>query len=276
MATTVRVWHFLGLFIPVVIYHVYGVGFYIKTIWISNPDYVRMPKYKRFVWKIHRLQVALNPYYKHLSKEGKVKFISRLIHLFPKKQFVGREGENITLEKKIIILSALVQLTFGLKKYVLPRFEVIAIYPSDFYSRLLDVQVKGLTFSRGHILLSWFDTLKGFYKPKDNLNLAIHEWSHALVIDHSHDTSKRMYATLNTRSDDLQSYYHDIKSNKDMYPYLREYGFTNEHEFFAVCAEHFFETPEEFIREMPDVYVIFTALLNQNPLNRSNDYKLES
>lgn len=274
MVGGVRLWQVLVALIPILIYQIYGLGFYIRTLLVSNPNYTKQPKYKRLIWKTHRLQVALNPYYIKLSKEGKRKFLSRLVYVFPRKNFQGREGESVSIEKKIIVLSALVQLTFGLKKYELPRFRFIALYPSDFYSKILDTQVRGLTFTKGHILLSWLDTLKGFHNPSDNLNLAIHEWSHALQIDHSFDQSRRMYATLNEKSEDLITYFNRVQQSSNLFPYLRSYAFTNEQEFFAVCVEHFFETPETFKKQMPEVFEILSSLLNQNPLNSGSNYAL--
>ena len=72
----------------------------------------------------------------------------------------------------------------------------------------------------------------------------------------------------------LLFYFEKVKESKNLFPYLRQYAFVNEHEFFAVCVEHFFETPSTFLKEMPDVYQILTNLLNQNPLNINQDYKL--
>ena len=81
--------------------------------------------------------VGLNPYYKNLSHEGKKRFVSRLIVVLQQKKVRAREGETDTLDKRIIVLSALIQLTFGLQKFNIPTFNFIALYPSDFYSTYL-------------------------------------------------------------------------------------------------------------------------------------------
>jgi Mlc titration factor MtfA (ptsG expression regulator) len=192
------------------------------------------------------------------------------------KNFVGREGEIVTIEKKIMVISGLVQLTFGLHKYAMPKFRGIALYPGVFFSKLLNQHVKGLTFGGGTILLSWLDTLKGFHNPIDNLNLAIHEWSHAFIIDHEDEQHQWLYGKVDENLEQMVRLYEECNLDQEKHSYLRDYAYVNHHEFFAVSVEHFFETPEEFVEKMPEVYFTLAKLLNQNPLNEKGDYSLHN
>jgi Mlc titration factor MtfA (ptsG expression regulator) len=247
---------------------------YLKVKLFSVPDVLKLPKYKFLVWRIHRLMTALNPYYHNLGKEGKAKFIGRLIVLLQQKKFRAKEGEVDSTEKRIIILGALVQLTFGLAKFTLPTFNLIRLFPRAFYSNYLRVNVKGLTNRKGTISLSWLDTMKGVADPDDNLHLALHEWSHALLIDHQDDHTQWLYKSMNDHIAKAEVFYEQINPLEIEDHYLRAYAFTNEHEFFAVSVEHFFETPATFARELPDLFDIMCKLLNQNPLNVEEDYSL--
>jgi Mlc titration factor MtfA (ptsG expression regulator) len=47
---------------------------------------------------------------------------------------------------------------------------------------------------------------------------------------------------------------------------LDKYAATNYQEFWAVCIETFFERPEEFKKQMPNLYFALCHLLNQDPL----------
>ncbi|NNJ56552.1 MAG: hypothetical protein HKP14_10480 [Bacteroidia bacterium] len=266
--------YLVGFFLPIVSYNVYAITKFVKTKLSSNPDLASFPKYKILVWKIHRLMMSVNPYYVGLSKVGRMKFISRLIYLIVQKRFEGREGEVVTLEKKIIILGALVQLTFGLDKFTVKKFGFIALYPTIFYSRIVKGKVKGLTVSNGILLLSWTDAFQGFHNSNDNLNLALHEWSHALIIDHKNDDIHWLYSTLNKHLKKMDKFYKEMKKFKEERSYLRDYALTNTHEFFAVCVEHFFETPEDFYQNHKDIFYVLCRILNQNPLSREKDYKL--
>ncbi|PCJ67424.1 MAG: hypothetical protein COA58_03640 [Bacteroidetes bacterium] len=274
MLRSPRFWIMMSFLTPIIFYRLYGIIYFYKRKAQSNPDYISKTSYRSQVWKVHRVNMGLNPYYKKLSKKGRIKFISRVIHVLQQKKFVGREGQVVTIEKKVLIISGLIQLTFGLDKYALPKFFGIALYPEVFFSKLMNVHVKGLTFAKGTILLSWFDTVKGFHNPSDNLNLVLHEWSHAFIIDHEYYEHRWLYSSLNTGIEKMKAFYEDYKSKDNQHPYLRKYAYVNHHEFFAVCVEHFFETPQKFAVAMPDVYTVLASLLNQNPLNRNSDYSL--
>ena len=246
---------------------------FLKVKLFKVPNVLRLPRYKNLVWRIHRLMSSLNPYYAGLSKDGKTKFIGRLIVLLQQKKFRAKEGEVDSIEKRLVILGALTQLTFGLAKFTLPSFELIRIFPGAFYSNYLRVNVKGLTNRKGTISLSWLDTMKGVYDQDDNLHLALHEWSHALLIDHQDDHTQWLYSTMNKHIVYAEEFYKRVDEDKYDSHYLRKYAFTNEHEFFAVSVEHFFETPATFARELPELYQIMCTLLNQNPLNTESDYQ---
>lgn len=265
----------IGVLSPVVFYFLFAAKQYLKVKFQRNPNFFQVPKYTFLVWRIHRVLVGLNPYYKELSSDGKRQFVSRLIVVLQQKQFRGRDGEIDTLEKRIIVLAALVQLTFGLQKFSIPSFNYVALYPSSFYSELIRKQVKGLTTRRGTLALSWLDTIKGIHDPSDNLHLALHEWSHALLLDHVDDHTNWMYIQLTKHVDKAEAYFEKLDKDEPKYEYLRSYAFTNEHEFFAVCVEHFFETPDTFVLKLPELFDIMCSLLNQNPLNTQADYALK-
>ncbi|MFT7229628.1 MAG: Mlc titration factor MtfA (ptsG expression regulator) [Bacteroidia bacterium] len=262
----------LGILSPFLIYLLLVFQRYVIVNFKNTPNVVKLPKYKLLVWNIHRLMSALNPYYSDLTKEGKSKFLRRVIVLLQQKRFRAKEGEVDTIEKRIVILGALTQLTFGLKKFNLPSFDLIRLYPRAFYSAYLQTHVKGLTNRKGTISLSWLDTMRGVHDTSDNIHLALHEWSHALLIDHQDDYTQFLYSSMNKYIAKAEGFFEHIKKQQIKDHYLRAYAFTNEHEFFAVSVEHFFETPATFASELPELYTIMCALLNQNPLNREGDY----
>lgn len=266
----------LGILSPFFIYILFILKQYVKVNFTNAPDIVKLPKYKFLVWRIHRLMSALNPYYAGLTKEGKSKFLGRLIVLLQQKQFRAKEDEIDTIEKRIVILGALTQLTFGLKNFNLPSFDLIRLYPRAFYSAYLQTHVKGLTNRRGTISLSWLDTMRGIHDTNDNLHLALHEWSHALLIDHQDDYIQWLYSSMNKYIREAEEFFEQIKKQQIEDHYLRAYAFTNEHEFFAVSVEHFFETPATFASKLPELYVIMCSLLNQDPLNPEGDYGYKS
>jgi len=122
-------------------------------------------------------------YFKNLSNEGKKKFLQRTVDFMLSKDFDGRDGLQVTEEMKVLVSAAAAQLLFGLPQYRLSSFYNIRIFPSIFYSRLMNVHMKGGTTRGGVIMLSWKDFLAGYADGSDKLNLGLHEFGHALRIE---------------------------------------------------------------------------------------------
>jgi MtfA peptidase len=47
--------------------------------------------------------------------------------------------------------------------------------------------------------------------------------------------------------------------------FFRDYASMDDHEFFAVAVENFFERPHEFEKNHPELFQVLGALLNQEP-----------
>lgn len=226
---------------------------------------------------IHEELEEHNPYYQALSVYGKRKFIRRVLFLILRKTIVGYHGQTVDFPMAIMVLGAQVQLTYGMKRFSMPRFKKILLYPQEFYSNYFGQDVKGLTSGLGFINLSWKHSKEGYEDPTDNLNLLLHEFSHALLIEleSQHDVDWNIIRNFEKHGEKAVAVFEHIRDNQNAsHHYLRDYGFSNKHEFFAVCVEHFFETPDKFKKELTELYGIYCRLLNQDPLNTKNDYIL--
>jgi Mlc titration factor MtfA (ptsG expression regulator) len=213
-------------------------------------------------------------YFRTLTIEGQVEFVKRLRYLVKSKSFIGMDGLAVTRNMRIKLSATIVQLTYGLKSYDIPAYDEIMVYPDTFFHPILKVKMKGFTSVRGNLAVSWPDYQKGYDVPDDNYNLGLHELAHALHINtaktHGNQHFKRHFKYWTEKS--LTDFY-DLKNNKNQF--LREYGGTNFHEFFAVVIEHLFESPARFLEEIPHLYIRTCELLNQNPLNSKKDYAFD-
>jgi hypothetical protein len=214
-------------------------------------------------------------YYGPLSERGKARFINRLVYILRSRRIVGKEGLEITPEIRIKACAALTQVTFGLEKYLLDSLHTILIYPESFFVPAIGQTLKGGTTPNGFMALSLIDLEQGFKIPNDKYNLGLHEAAHVLKLQATSDgeeTDERFRYYLKEWLAIGESEYQNIRSG--MPSFLRTYAGENLQEFFAVCVEHFFETPKEFRERLPDVYNHLCVLLNQNPLNTEGDYEL--
>lgn len=214
------------------------------------------------------------PYYNQLSPKGKRKFLRRLSRILKNKIFIGRDGLEMTNYIRYYIASAWVTLTFGLDEYITDEYTQVHVFPDTFYSEQVESYVKGLTTGKGIIFLSWHDFIED-YKVANNLNVGLHELTHAILIS----------AAFKSNFDDhFSGYYREFFDNtKDDFinlrlgnpSYLRKYGGTNMVEFLSVCVECFFERPAELKEKMPVLYYNLCVLFRQNPINTAKDYKVD-
>lgn len=205
-------------------------------------------------------------FYKKLSYKRKNHFEHRVATFIDNYQFHGKDDLEIVDEMKITIAASAVMLTFGMRQYLFTNFDRIIIYPDSYYSTITDAMHNGEFNPRVRaIVFSWKHFIEGNSVNNDNLNLGLHEFSHAL-----HFQSKKMSdVSLIIFSDMHEKIIADIKNPRNNQKliesdYFRDYAFTNNYEFIAVVLEHFFETPQEFRNEFPELYQKVKKMINYN------------
>lgn len=205
------------------------------------------------------------PYYSKLNRKQKKVFGSRLMKFIDDKNFESRQNLRITNEMKLLISAAAIKITFGLRNYMYDNFHTIIIYPDEFNSPTTRAKSKGETNSSGVIVFSWKDVKFGYDYPSDSLNLAYHEFAHALFIEHF----------INRTDDHFSQYYsHWLRLVRDgsklaevkRKHIFRDYAAVNEQEFYAIAVENFFERSEAFKSQLPKLYHLMTLMLNQDPI----------
>lgn len=206
-------------------------------------------------------------YYQSLSSGNKARFERKVCNFLYAKKFIPRNIEKVTIEAKVLIAASAVQLTFGLPNISLAHFDKILVYPNEYYSAITKNYHKGEVNPRfGIIVLSWKNFVEGYANQNDSKNLGLHEMAHALRLENI------------IRNEEYKFFDEDLVSRFDGYGrliigdmkqygnFFRPYAHTNPHEFFSVAIENFFERPEFFKEQFPDLYEILTRLLGQDPL----------
>lgn len=205
--------------------------------------------------------------YRSLPDNEKAVFEHRVARFIEEKTFIGESGFQLTRTQKIIIASIAVKLTFGLRRYSMPVVKKIIVFPGPFKNmRTGNVHKGEFNPNTGHIAFSWRDLMEGIEDPNDNLHLGLHEFTHALIYELLHGSWADSYFKF--RYADVKAIIKHPKNAQYLreHPYLREYAHTNMMEFFAVAVEHFFETPDQFQRELPVLYKRFSLMLNIDPM----------
>ncbi|MGW9687182.1 zinc-dependent peptidase [Flagellimonas sp. 2504JD1-5] len=200
-----------------------------------------------------------------LTNSEKEKFYKRVAWFRAKKPYSFKGPVQNREEIKLLVSAAGVLVTLGMKHYKFIRsVHRIVIYPSDYYSILnkrhhvgeYNVGLKTLVFAA--------DTLEdGFVDESDNLNLAVHEFAHALYFEKS---GKNTWEALRFQwgFKKIRQIHSDTPKMERIVAldYFREYGQANVHEFFSILCETYMETPELFKEKSSELYELIRKMLN--------------
>jgi MtfA peptidase len=217
---------------------------------------------------------ALNkrfPYYIAISTTDKERFLHRVKNFIADKIFYIHDESGFK-EMPILISAAAIQLTFGFKKYLLPYFKNIHVFPEEFFrSNNMGVCFLEGNVSGNNINLSWKHFLRGYEKNTDGQNVGLHELAHALyyqafVVGENVDDNFR--DSYDEFIDHGNKVYHTEKMVAG--GIYSEYAVKNFQEFWAESAEIYFERPAMLKELHPSLYETMKTLLNQDLLNENN------
>jgi len=210
------------------------------------------------------------PYFNQLNESNKQRFLNR-VYNFRKSKSFHFHGLDPQEEIMILVSAASIQISFGLKNYLLPFFKEVYIL-SDAYQALEGKELYIGHVSPTGIYISWKHFAQGFADYSDGVNVALHEMAHALYHE---NFIKETGIDWDFRNDfdKLPAVFGPIMTQVIVQrkSYLRGYAFTNFHEFWAVSVEYFFENSQGLKDNLPQLYIILCDTLNQYPL-RPNEF----
>lgn len=220
----------------------------------------------------YRILESNSTYYQHLSPNEKNRFAARLVLFLKIIHFQAGRNFRVTLEMKIIIAAAAIQVTFGLKRYLFKYFRRIIVQPNQYQIPELRENLLGhVDKNRRTITLSWPNTEYGFHIPDDAHNVALHEMAHVILFENSlrlrvHEFFTRPHWEYWLEKAEPQFMLNQNRKNI----LLKEYADNNMMEMFAVSVETFFEQSEPFKKSLPELYKALVQLFQQDPSNATN------
>ena len=259
---------FLGFLVGLILYYLFRM---IEVAYVLKH---RKPLYNHvylFLKKIdtNKKSILRNQFsfYNKLSDKEKRFFEHRLVCFIEDKDFIGREGVIITDEVKVLISATAVMLTFGFRDFYIGLISKIVVYPTKFYSNTNEAYHKGEFNPRLETLVvSWKDFKEGYSIDNDNINLGIHEITHAIHFNSikERDISSTIFSDSFKELSDMLTQDETLRTNLLTSNYFRRYAFSNQFEFLAVIIENFIETPKEFKTHFPQIYFKVKQMLNFN------------
>jgi Mlc titration factor MtfA (ptsG expression regulator) len=259
----------LGVFVVLLLYML--IQFALKLLEMGYVLKNKKPYFVHFYTFLRKLNpqqkgILKNQFifFNKLSEKDKTFFEHRVASFINDKDFIGR-GVQITEEMKILVASTAVMLTFGFRDFYIGLIQKIIVYPDRFYSKTNKNYHKGeFNPKLKTLVISWADFKTGYEMPKDNINLGIHEFVHAIHLNSltERDISSTIFTDTFEELTDLLSKNQSLREELTQSHYLRNYAFTNQFEFLAVTIETFIETPQDFKLQFPEVYHKIKQMLN--------------
>jgi Mlc titration factor MtfA (ptsG expression regulator) len=208
------------------------------------------------------------PFFDALSSEERERFLGQLKVFAREKTFVGADGFVIDDEVRVVVSAAAVRLVLHLDLSWYDRLDEVIVYPKAFRRPGEETWILGEA-SRTGVALAWTSVLQGLANQEDGHDTATHEFAHALdVADGAFDGTPDLHADAHYRpwAQVMARSYLSLQRGKGrVRKVLREYGATNEVEFFAVATESFFEKPRQMREHTPDLYAELVRFYRHDP-----------
>lgn len=204
------------------------------------------------------------PVYGALPQKLREKCNQRIVWFRSRKKFVFYGKVAQKKELKLVLSASVVLMTLGLRDYKMRRSLLrVIVYPSQYYSRIKRRHHLG-EYNPGFktVIFSADKIWEGFEIADDNVNLAMHEFAHALTFEMTRKSSweARKFRVGLKKIKELflrEGYAQKLADSQ----YFREYGMTNLQEFFSVAVENYAETPNVFASDFPELYAIIQKML---------------
>jgi len=217
--------------------------------------------YKAILQPIHQYQ-ALSP-----SHKEKLHFM--ILLFIDQKEFIGAKM-TITDKVKVIISFYASLMHLGFEAGEKDLVSTIIVYPEHFIVddshtsngiHRHNASVLEGQSTHGTVIISWQDIEQNI-TARGKENVIIHEFAHELDFEDGiadgtpllKDSNYQRWSDVFSKAFTTLKGVEDADKTSERLMFLGNYALTNEAEFFAVCSERFFETPDTLKIHFPHVY----------------------
>lgn len=211
-------------------------------------------------------------FYRGLSEEDKKLFEQRILLFWQTTPIEGGVEVEVSDKDRLLVAASAIIPVWGFKGWHYFNLAKVFLLPGtfnkDFQCGEPDSLISGMVGvgpMTGKMALSKPDLHYGFQNTMDKNNVGIHEFAHLLDMqDGQLDgflSSVKNYPMAAHWYDLVAHKINQIEHNKSN---IREYGMTNNAEFFAVASEYFFERPDLLARKHPDLFEALEKIYQQD------------
>ncbi len=211
-------------------------------------------------------------YYHRLDGKNKLRFEEKIKEFL---SYVRIDGINTIVEDidKLLVASSAVIPIFGFGKWRYYNLDNVLLYPDSFNKEefLASGYEKNTLGMIGNgpmqkVMILSKPALRFGYQSESTSNTGIHEFVHLLDKEDG-EVDGLPEALLNKKYNSawLQLVNKNIEMIINGESDINNYGASNRAEFFAVASEYFFNRPELFKENHPELFELLRTIFNQNP-----------
>ncbi|OIQ21166.1 MAG: peptidase [Flavobacterium sp. MedPE-SWcel] len=228
---------------------------------------------KSFPKEWHNVLIDNVRFYKNLTAEDQVIFQKRIM-IFLSEVYIDSVAFELDDVDRILIASSAVIPVFGFKEWSYSNLSGVTVYPDyfninlEFHNKAESRNIGGMVGTgqfENQMILSRKALHHGFANKTDKNNTGIHEFVHLIdKMDGNVDGIPQQLLNHEYSIPWLDLIHKKIEAINDDKSDIRNYGGTNQAEFFAVASEYFFERPDLLRIKHPKLYKMLEQCFNPN------------
>lgn len=222
---------------------------------------VIMPEQNRISESDKQFLQSAIPFYQKLNEDEQKLFEEKMATFLSSTHITGVKTE-LTRQDNLMVAAGAVIPIFRFNEWQYRNLHEVLIYPNTFSKNYElsgeDVNVLGMVGEgalQNVMVLSQPALRQGFANQNAPTNTAIHEFVHLLdKSDGATDGLPENLLPADSKEPWLRWMHKEIEKIINDQSDIDVYGATNEAEFFAVASEYFFEKPDQFQEQHPELY----------------------
>jgi hypothetical protein len=206
--------------------------------------------------KLRHLVNTQLPFYQELSVENKTRFRQRMALFMEANEFMPQGMEAVPPDLKAVVAASAVQLTFGLEKYLFPKFENVVIYPHPFPSPQYPEHwhASEIYPEDGVVIFSAEQLMAGFLQPQRYFHIGLYEYARIFATSHPEVVFPTFKEADWEKLERISGFSQDFIEKWIGLPGV---------DIQAVAIAHFFIFPEKFKAELPAVFHLLSGIFHQ-------------
>jgi MtfA peptidase len=236
--------------------------------WLKN----KIRKHRHFSEEWRAILLDKVSFYEQLPEEDRGRFEQEILYFLNKVSVTGVEIELEDADRLLVAASAVIPL-FGFSQLRYRNIDEVLLYKGNFNAdnqtegKKRNIMGKVGSGDMNRLMILSLPALRqGFENEKSKSNVGIHEFVH--LIDKADGATDGIPESLMQKQyviPWLKLVHREIGKIKGNDSDINPYGATNEVEFFSVVSEYFFNQPDLFQKEHPDLYALMTKIYRQEP-----------